>query len=479
MKKYTLSDLNINLYDVNLYNEFLIIIKNNQMITKDLFVNVYTKLNINYNLNKTVQSNDLSQISNVEKYEKTLSIAKKLYMEAINDFNEVKLVVALYVAYYLKQDISFFSTVIPPSILKDKIENFLKNIFLNFSVTDEAPVHEKSMITKYKNAKNQKIYIEILKAMNQLKENSSVFQNINSTWGLLYRYIFIIDKNYIVDYLETTTYENTEMIFFSLRSNIHEVLEIYDYSKNNYPFLRGLNYLFHYYEEVFKKDNILNFLNSLDDFLLKNIDLVSSVLDALYIKHLCTFNYYMGICIARNIQMLSFYLRNSDFSRNSLYYFSQGFMSIPIQEKDFLSCFSKIFDTILENKCLNQINEDIGCLDMVMKYYDIQKLSKEDYLKILKRYSDEIKVLQNSWSQTNLTKVWCKLFYCAVSNHKVAYQYDDKELRRDVSVLYDKSNELFYDSQVIDMIKRMLLNPTEVTTVELSDSQQKIQYKLY
>ena len=225
MKKYTLSDLNINLYDVNLYNEFLIIIKNNQMITKDLFVNVYTKLNINYNLNKTVQSNDLSQISNVEKYEKTLSIAKKLYMEAINDFNEVKLVVALYVAYYLKQDISFFSTVIPPSILKDKIENFLKNIFLNFSFTDEAPVHEKSMITKYKNAKNQKIYIEILKAMNQLKENSSVFQNINSTWGLLYRYIFIIDKNYIVDYLETTTYENTEMIFFSLRSNIHEVLE--------------------------------------------------------------------------------------------------------------------------------------------------------------------------------------------------------------------------------------------------------------
>ena len=116
---------------------------------------------------------------------------------------------------------------------------------------------------------------------------------------------------------------------------------------------------------------------------------------------------------------------------------------------------------------------------MGMKYYDIQKLSKEDYLKILKRYSDEIKVLQNSWSQTNLTKVWCKLFYCAVSNHKVAYQYDDKELRRDVSVLYDKSNELFYDSQVIDMIKRMLLNPTEVTTVELSDSQQKIQYKLY
>ena len=156
MKKYTFSDLNINLYDVNLYNEFLIIIKNNQMITKDLFVNVYTKLNTNYNLHQAVRSNDLAQMPNVEKYQKILSIAKKLYMEAINDSNEVKLVIALCVAYYLEQDISFFSTVIPPSILKDKIENFLKNILLNFSIPDEAPIHEK-------NIKMQKIKKFILK----------------------------------------------------------------------------------------------------------------------------------------------------------------------------------------------------------------------------------------------------------------------------------------------------------------------------
>lgn len=461
-QKYDFKSISILDWTPELYNQLLSIVECYKTEIPFTFFNKVYKIMNNY--------------SDENEYEKVLAVGKTLFLEANAEINELKLITALCII----QDISFFDSVEISIKLKNKIRNFVKGFQVNFGLETDAPDNENKMMNSYENAKTQKNYSEILQIMNHLVNNSSVFMNVDIMWGLLFRFMLIYDTEFLANYLETASYETVEYILYSVRNDIGKLLENYNYNENTYPFLRGLNYFFTYAEEVFNQTSkFLDCSGLFNNFISdnKNRNQFSDVLDSLYIKHLKSFNYTLGLIVSKNEKYLAFYLSKASLNVDALSNFSLGFISANPSENIISTCVSTIFDTVLE-KNPTHINEDFGCINLLFMYFQLKGKTKKCYLDLIIQKAGEIFKLQNSWAFNNLTKSWIQLFYCAMANCKLQFEFTESEIRSLVGILYDKRNELEYDSYSINSIKDFLLNPGTIQEIELVNSENKRKYYL-
>lgn len=470
IRQFRCSEINILFWNQDFYRSFkdIIHLYNEQKIESS-FKDVWSILEEKF-----------SVPINQTEYKKFLAVSKSLFYEANAERNVIKLFIALAVVHALKQDIRIFfelETLSKP--LLDVVKNLLSSTHFSFGLVAGAPYGESKTISQYEEAVNHNDEKVILKTMNQLKSSPNCFELIDCTWGLFFRFIFFAEKSFLSEYLENASYEDVEIALYSLRADIKDVLENYNYSSKAYPFLRGLNYLFDFGDFFHEQMHCFPYyVNLLDGFIATNSDLLSSVLDFLYIKNKKTFNFTLGVCAAKNKRNFDFYIENADFSIDSLNCFSMGFMSIGQSKDSFISNVSLFLEKILNKISPTHINENLGCLRLLMNYYSLLGTSKNNYLQKLKQYSDKIKELQNSWSSEDLTKAWVELFYCSLANYILNFQYTENELLDNTSVLYDKRNYLEYDSSSIDLIRKMLLNPKEFNDVELIHLQEKKIYNL-
>lgn len=469
MRQYKSFEINILTWDPNLYKVLKKITAfHDQEVSEKIFFEVYD----------VIYESFPSGIGE-NKYKEILAVSKTFFLEACAEVNVVKLSIALALSFALKQDISIFEIDRVSASLKNKIRALLPEIRMSFGLAEGAPYGAHKMLSQCENAIIQGNYSVILTIMNQLKSSSYAFENIDCSWGLFFRFAFFVDMSFFLKYLETTSYENIEIILYSLRFDIKDVLENYNYSNKTYPFLRGLNYLFDFGDFILEQMHLFPcYADLLDGFIATNSHLFSSVLDFLYIKNKKSFNFTLGVCAAKNKRNFDFYIENADFSIDSLNCFSMGFMSIGQSKDSFISNVSLFLEKTLNKISPTHINENLGCLRLLMNYYSLLGTSKNNYLQKLKQYSDKIKELQNSWSSEDLTKAWVELFYCSLANYILNFQYTENELLDNTSVLYDKRNYLQYDSNSIDLMRKILLNPRNIQNIELIHLQEKKTYNM-
>ena len=470
IRQFRCSEINILFWNQDFYRSFkdIIHLYNEQKIESS-FKDVWSILEEKF-----------SVPINQTECKKFLAVSKSLFYEANAERNVIKLFIALAVVHALKQDIHIFfelETLSKP--LLDVVKNLLSSTHFSFGLVAGAPYGESKTISQYEEAVNHNDEKVILKTMNQLKSSSNCFELIDCTWGLFFRFIFLAEKSFLSEYLENASYEDVEIALYSLRYNIKDVLEKYNYSDKTYPFLRGLSYLFDFGDILIENQKIFpDFSDLLNDFIIAKPDLLPTLLNYLCVKNKKSFNFTLGLNTAKNNQNFAFYIENIDFSIDSLNYFSIGLMSISQPKVSFISKASFLLEKTLNNVSPTHINENLGCLNLLMNYFSLISASKNIYLHKLKQYSDEITNLQNSWNTENLTKSWVELFYCSLANYFLKFQYTEKELNDNVSVLYDKRNYLEYDTYSIDLIRKILLNPDEFDDVELIHLQEKQTYNL-
>ena len=461
MRQYSSSEINILSWDPNLYKALKKITGlRNQELSENNFFEVYDIINERFPLG--VDENKRKEI---------LAVSKTFFLDACAEANVVKLSIALALSFALKQDISFFEIDKVSTSLKNKIRELLPEIRMSFGLTEGAPHGVCQILSQYKDAIVQDNYIVILSIMNRLISSSHAFESIDCSWRLFFRFAFFVDMSFFLKYLETASYENIEIILYSLRSDIKDVLENYNYSDKAYPFLRGLSYLFDFGDLILEQMHLFPFYaDLLDGFIATNSHLFSSVLDFLYIKNKKSFNSLSYIVAPAPLSLMGYY--------HSLNCFSMGFMSIGQSKDSFISNVSLFLEKILNKISPTHINENLGCLRLLMNYYSLLGTSKNNYLQKLKQYSDKIKELQNSWSSEDLTKAWVELFYCSLANYILNIQYTENELLDNTSVLYDKRNYLQYDSNSIDLMRKILLNPRNIQNIELIHLQEKKTYNM-
>lgn len=463
--KYNFSNTSILDWNSDLYNQLSIIINYyNQHIPFDFFNKLYEIINKN-------------QVKNDDEYKKYLAVGKTFFIEANSELNELKLLTAI----CLIQNIDFFDSIELSPRLVNKLHNLFLGFQFKFGLGKDAPDNENKMMTSFEKAKTQNKYNEILQTMNHLVTNSSVFMNVDSTWGLFFRFVLLHDIDFLAKYLETASFETVEYILYSVRNDIIKLLEKYSYNKNIYPFLRGLNYLFTYAEEVLNQTSkFLDYTDLITVFIsdTTNRNQFSDVLDSLYIKHLKTFNYTFGLIVSTNEKFLDFYLSKASLNIDALLSFSLGFISENPSEKCISTCVSRIFETVLEKNNPTHINEDFGCINILFDYFQLKGKTRDCYLDLIVQKAREILDYQNSWTFNNLTKAWIELFYCAMANCKLKFEYTEIEIQATVSILYDKRNELVYDSYSINLIKDFLLKPNTIQEIELVNLENKRKYSL-
>lgn len=481
--KFNFSEISILDWNKTLYNQLLNISSCSKEITHSFFTKIYDVLNKDKLIYK-LQDNAyvLSADENVE-YISKLATIKTLFIESISENNELKFLIALVSTCFYNQEITFLSKERLSSNSKIRIINLFKQLNIQFGLSSKESYSDNKLVSDYNNAKENDDYTNILKTMMQLSSNPHIFYSADCSWNLLIAYIWYIDNAIITEYLETATYEMVELIYHALHENIFEIMNQYNYTKNNYPIIRGLNILFHKLDNDINNRKILS-IDEVDCYsimskLNDNHKLLIQVnFEILNIERCISYNYTIGHCCARDVTFLDFFIKNSSMNIETAFAFSKGYMENNDKIEDFCKTAETIMNCYYDLKSPNHINEHVGFLDFFIKYYSLTNSTKDIYLETLKEFNTKILILQNAWNSSEITKYWVSFFYCTLSNSILKYQYTENDLRQSLSVLYDERNKLIYDAYPIEYMKKMLINPASCVTVDLETLDKKESIKL-
>lgn len=479
IRKFNFSEISILDWDKYLYDQLLNIAYScNNEISQSFFKKIYDVLR-NDKLITKINNNTytLTSSENID-YIRKLATVKTLYIESISESSDLKFLIALVSTCFYNQEINFLSRDRLSNEFRNRLSDLLKRLNIQFGLSSNESYSENKLISNYSKAKNNNEYEHILKTMIQISNNPHVFYSSDCSWNLLISYIWYMDKNIIIDYLKTATFEMVELIYHALHEKVFEIMNLYDDKKNDYPIIRGLNVLFQKLDDDINSKRIqqisdvdcYSILCKMDDITIKQIQTYFSSLNIEYCR---SYNYTIGHCCAFDTRFLDFFLNTSSMNIANAYAFSQGFIENNVDIDLFCESAEKVMKYYFDSINPSHINENVGFLEFFIKYYALTNSTKEQYLETLKEFNTKIDALQNSWDFKKMSNLWISFFYCVLSNRILNYQYNQDEIKQFLWTLYDKRNELFYDAYPIEFMKKMLLNPSSCNTVDLEEINNK------
>lgn len=426
-----------------------------------------------------IYRNKNSDLSNDEttKTKECISLAMHFYNDFVKTLAVLKLFFAIKIIAYFSQSFDLLDTTSLTAKHKDKINRLLDDMNFNIQVPKNAPYNERKLHSLFIAAIEKKDFHIILDIMNNLSHNSNVFNKLNSTWGIFIQWIWFYDKKIVLNFLSRTqNFMNIEFIFQSLKNDISAILSYLDNQTNCYVLLRGIAILFEELEHMpFVNNNELEKIPDYSDFL---VDLLrehqqefQQYMQVLRISHLKSYNFNMGIVLAKNQKLLPFYIGFIDTTIQPSYAFSTGFLNNCADLETVVNVSEKIMQHFLENdvKHFDPIHKVSGYIDLFIRSIVITTASKEKYLEKLNDISNEIYFMENSWCHEKITMKWIYLFYHVLANEILKYSFTKAELRKNIPFLYDKRYELIYDKTAIDTMKNILSAPQEYRTITVKN----------
>ncbi len=483
--KYTLTDIKDIPEDLELYDSFgKILEKNTGFFTDETFrqcneiIFNYTKLHSNVILQEPISQADSDRIKNC------LATARKFLCESISEQNIVKTIIALCLINFYEQDFSLFEGIEFPSAYKNILFESTKNISLNFNLQKLADYSEHKRLDVFNEAKKANDYSALLKMMDEFSLNSSIFGRIEKSWGILFCWLWFLEKAFIYKLLEKSNSETIEAIFISLEDRILEIVFHYKSDSNYYPLLRGFMLLFHLYDKKLRQKEI-KAVQELPDFTdsfirVWNDDKISlaTYIPFMRIRHLQSFNYCFGKAVEKDISLLNLYISFAEMDYKSSEAFTLGFLENADSETVLIvgeAIIKEFFDKKIESH--DAVNKAIGYFNLITDYFYEKFSTREKYRERLSAISSAIIKLQNSWDFQNIKKYWIELFYLALTNNLLKFYFSASELESVVPVLFDKRQEIICGKENIETMKALLTSLVKVVKLKHFSDDIELEFK--
>ncbi len=465
--EYLLNDIEDVNESAELFEAFKQILENS---TKELNIDFFKQVNAvicNYtktNKNEFLQSNLPEE--KTKRIKECLILSRKFYNESINELSVKKLIIALLLLRFYKQSFSLLSDIEVSKNFLDKISKKLTNFSITFNIMDNAPYREKKWLDAINTAKTLNDYSKILKLMDELNNSPFLFEEIESSWTIIFQWIWFIRHEIIIELITIMSPETVEVVFYSLKDEIHNI--IIHLPQNNpqkaYPVLRGFMLLFHCLEEKTRGENVIT-LQELPDctdwiieiFHNKTIN-IPEYIPTMRIAHLKAFNYFLGKAVAKDISLFNNYLSVIDLDDEVSVVFSESFLDNVNQNRKIVIVGKRITYRYFNEKISTQdnVNKSIGYLKLILQYFAIEYNTKEKYLKKLEEISSEIVHNQNSWDFLNIKKYWIYLFYLAMANNYLEYYFTENQLKEIIPIVFDERERINQGYYCIDTVRTLL-----------------------
>lgn len=464
--QFTKYDIERVQFPQELYQRFQEIEKECNGQIQDLFFSESDKAIFAY---CNIYCNKNSDLSNdkITRTKECISLAIYFYNDFIKTFDILKLFFAIKIVTYFSQNFDLLDTSLLTAKHTDKINKLLDDMNFNIQVPKNAPYNERKLHSLFIEAVEKKDFHGILGIMDNLSHHSNIFSKLNSTWGIFIQWIWFYDKAIVLNFLsKTQNFMNIEFVFQTLKNDIFAVLSHLDNQTNCYALLRGASILFEELEHTLNaSNNEFETIPDYSDFLINSLNEhqqeFRKYMQLLRISHLKTYNFTMGIVLAKNKNFLPFYIDFINTSIEPSYAFSKGFLQNCADSETVVQVSEKIMHHFLENdvKYFDPINKDSGYIGLFINSIAITTASENKYLEKLKDISNEIRFMENSWCHEKITIKWVCLFYHVLANEILKYSFAEDRIRKTIPLLYDKRYELIYDKNAIDTMKNILLDP--------------------
>lgn len=413
---------------------------------------------------------DLSN-PNISKIKECLFMAYELYNQSVKEESIDKMIASIHILSFFSQDFTVLDITLISENFKTKICKLLDSLNIHISIPQDAPYNEKKLLEIFNNAKANNDYTTVLGIMDNLKYHSNAFDSIETSWKSIIRFIEYLDIAYILKVLDyDTNFEKLETIFSSI--DISNYFLYFTSFKNYYVMLRFIKYFFEFLDHQFDKKNLINmpdYTNLVYSMLRRNDFDFSKYIEILRLQYSSTYNYICGWISSIDISFIDDYLKVVSFQIEETESFSMGFIHHCSDDIDKINGIKKIEEFFFnhEIKEYTNINWDTGYIELFTYYYAKKLSSRTLYLNELKRLSDTIITLQNSWDFSKIMNNWIELLYISMSNIYTNYRFSKKELESNLPILFDKRNELKVESKTMDVIVKLLENPNQHIIIKL------------
>lgn len=465
--EYLLNDIKDINESVELFEAFDQILKKP---TKEYNIDFFEQINaIIFNYTKT-NKNEFLQINlpeeKTKRIKECLVLSRKLYNESINELSEKKLIISLLLLRFYDQSFFLLSDIKVSKNFLDKIIEMLKGISISFNIKDDAPYGEKKWVDVFIEAKASNDYFKMLKMMDELDNSSFLFDGIKSSWAIIFQWIWFVKHKLIIELLYKMTPETVEIVFFSLKDEIHNIVIQLHLNENHhfYPVLRGFMLLFHCLEEKTRGENAITLqeLPDCTDWIIEifhnKIINIPEYIPTMRIAHLKAFNYFLGKAVAKDISLFNKYLSVIDLDDEVSVVFSESFLDNVNQNRKILFVGNKIIYKYFSEKIntYDFINKNIGYLGIIIQYFYLKYETKEKYIKKLNKTSSMIIKIQSSWDFTNIKKYWIYLFYLAMANNYLEYYFTENQLKEIIPIVFDERERINQGYYCIDTVRTLL-----------------------
>ena len=400
------------------------------------------------------------------KVKECILLAKVFFEEASGEKSIEKLLIALHILFFFDQDYRLLNTSLIDEQFSNLIISVTKGIDLKINVPEDAPYNERKMFEVFNKAKEKKDFTEVIGVMDNLIYHSNIFPKLMRSWGELINFVAFLDKNIIFSILEDAGYEKIDAFLFSLHND--SFFNLNWKVNNKYLLLRMFKLWIESIDEVFFKTSndktIPNYSNVLKNLLTNQNLYLESYFEVLRVQYSESFNYLMGQLIAKDNSFLSVYLNHLVYGVKETSAFARGYLW-SLDENIDTNVVCSTIETIKNNYFEHEvhsysvINLYTGYLDLFTSYFIREFDTRDAFVEKLSEYSTEIKKMQNSWNQNDITKIWVEFYYFCLSNIYCKYIFFEQELMQVCPVLFDERNTLFYDTVSINSMKQLLMNP--------------------
>lgn len=354
------------------------------------------------------------------------------------------------------------------------LSNLLISLNINIGIPDDAPYNEKKLFEVYSEAKNENDYNKVIGIMDNLKYHSRTFDFFECTWKIIIEFINYLDNKIIFSILKNEkSFEKIEIFLSSI--NVSAVFGEIIKTDNNYLIIRSSKYFFEELEEQYVRNNQLTALQDYTDYLVSlfnnEILCFSKYIQNIRINYLQSYNYLMGWLLSKQTKYIKYYLEYLCFNGEQSEAFTLGFNS-HFTDNTNTEVVAEIEKSFFENevKSFSPINLYTDFIDLFTYNYARSYSKRECFLKELKKCSDTIIIIQNSWDFENIQKYWIRLFYLSLSTIYTDFFFTDQEIKDNLPILFDDRNVIIQGKENIDVIISMLNNHSQHLKIRLKNS---------
>lgn len=407
--------------------------------------------------------------------------AQNLYSDSLKGKNKENLFKSVVIIDLVKGSLADLDFSQVCCSLIEKIKEYFLAIQLNVGVPDDACYSDKKQLQWLEEAVANKDAFEIISKIEPFLDSYNFAIISDSIVGLYARVLWIIDKDFVIDYLKENEWSfKMELVLYSLRTEFDEIVSLVIDGKNRYPYLYMMKFLIADLDNGLKRrditlDRLPDYSGIFGTFIDGYAHALGRILVPFRLAISASFNYFAGWVCSEHQELLKKYLPFLiETQENAQEAFAYGYVMHGDINKVFEDSWM-ILNSLVSNcvKSYSSPNLYSGFINLFIVGLAYNCSTKVEYQNRLSNLLSDIDELQYSWGERNYSaKIFIALYFI-LANKKKSYSFEEFEIKTQFPILLDKRYERIFGEKILATMLDLLKDPNSVQQIALVESSGK------